>query len=812
MQDLRIKTGKNRGAALLLLALLGLTLASPKAMAQSYTYRCWDPSTHPEDQELNFMNLGDETHPYVKCRKGNTYNDFNTQTASIGTSVTSTHKLITEQADDPTRCYQAGNTYPHEPVLPPAWDGDPDHRLDKVIQIGCYKEQTPCTKSAEIEYWFKPQVDSSVLLIYFSFSEQDVNDHGSGMSGGGGGCKNPRFYIEVLDGQTNNLIASGYYKNKTSSCEPGTSNNTNWPYNRFLAVPSGVDAGNDCSSQPDDYGITTYYWAHPEATPTTFNMRVCPREQVQNPADGGDSRVSIKWFEYKPLAFDLTTYAEQGRAVKLRIRTQACSCTAHWAYGLFAAKMVSGKINVDACGDEPITLSVPWGFNEPTYTWKRGQLDANGVVNESTVRALDMEAEGIGGSVYDVVLDRAAGARVYPYYRCEMKSYTGVPFTYEAYIKSYYIEPKFTYEQIVDPDNPCQHVIQFTDSSRIGEVTPHNNDALYDTIWQRPVKRIEWFYQKDDGTFQAFGTGDTMPRVNFSTAQGINLDNFDFDNDSITIRLVIQDSLQKCSDTLLKNIALDPSFVSVGRSETSTVICESQLPWFYNRAKYQETYRFDRAGTMECRIGEDFGEKSWNGCDSIVTVTLSVTTPEVEIVEIGDYCDSFRTVLSVVPVAGSDFEADDINVKMWNGDPQTTGRLLTVERAGIYTAEVEIGETGCNTSASYRIAACKPFMNLPNTITPSNRDGMNDCFEIPQKDLIKSLEFTVFNRAGQVVYHTKDVNFKWCGGYQNDDLPDHSGNGSNDDRWNNQVYVYTLKIVDYNGKPYPVIKGSILVM
>ena len=809
MQDMRLETGKKRRA--LLLALLCLTLATAETIAQSsYTYRCWDPSTHPEDREFSFMTLGDAEHPYVKCGTGTDPSSYNSTPGIQGSGVTSSHRIITTQSNDPTRCTPgAGGTYNHEPVLPPAWDGDPNHRLDKVIQVGCYtcnngSNSCVCSKNTETEYWFKPQIDSSVLLIYFSFSEEDVYYHDCDY--------NPRFYIEVLDAATGNLISGGYYKNKTSSCEPGTTNNTNWPYNRFLAVPSGEDSQQDCHSSPDDYGITTYYWAYSQATPTSFDMKICPRAQVQSPAYIDNSN-QVKWFEYKPLAFDLTSYAEQGRAVKLRIRTRSCGANTHWAYGLFAAKMVSRKINVDACGDEPITLSVPWGFNEPTYTWKRGQVDVTtGLVNESTVRALDMEGDGIGGSVYDVVLDRAAGARIYPYYRCEMKSYTGVPFTYEAYIKSYYIEPKFTYEQVVDPDNPCQHVIQFTSESRIGEVTPHNNDANYDTTWQRPVKRIEWFYQKDDGSFEAFGTGDTMPRVNFSTASGINLDNFDFDNDSITIKLVIQDSLQKCSDTLLQNIALDPSFVNVGRSDTSTVICESQLPWFYNRAKYQETYRFDRAGTMECRIGEDFGDKSWNGCDSIVTVTLRVTTPEVEIIELGDYCDSFRSVLSVVPVAGSDFEADEINVKRWNGDSLTTGRLLTVERAGMYTAEVEIGETGCSTSATYRIAACKPFMNLPNTITPSNRDGMNDCFEIPQKDLIKSLEFTVFNRAGQVVYHTKDVNFKWCGGYQNEDLPDYSGNGSNDDRWNNQVYVYTLKIVDYNGKPYPVIKGSILVM
>lgn len=97
-----------------------------------------------------------------------------------------------------------------------------------------------------------------------------------------------------------------------------------------------------------------------------------------------------------------------------------------------------------------------------------------------------------------------------------------------------------------------------------------------------------------------------------------------------------------------------------------------------------------------------------------------------------------------------------------------------------------------------------PFMNLPNTITPSNHDGINDCFEIPQKSLVKSLEFTVYNKNGSVMFHTTDVNFKWRGARFSEDYPDQE--------LTNQTYVYTLKMVDYNGKPYPVMKGVIVVL
>ena len=111
-------------------------------------------------------------------------------------------------------------------------------------------------------------------------------------------------------------------------------------------------------------GISTYYWAFTQATPTTFPFRKCPDAQ-----NGSSTTYEVGWFEYKPIAFDLSSYAEQGKSVKLRIRSRACQYFAHWNYAMFYAKMIPGFIKVDACGAEPIHLSVPRGFLEQTYTW-----------------------------------------------------------------------------------------------------------------------------------------------------------------------------------------------------------------------------------------------------------------------------------------------------------------------------------------------------------------------------------------------------------------------------------------------------------
>ena len=773
-----------------------------------YTYTPWretDVLPNGQPQPLDFMTLGDQNHKYVRCRYGNSGRNWTQNMGTTGSGLGASHLLITTQSDDPCRCYLNGTNpngtprYTHEKVIPRSWDGDPTHYQEKVIRLGCYQHSGACMHSQEIEYWFYPPKDSSTLLVYFTFAQENVTSHDPDW--------NPKFSIEVLDGTNSNteqLVPSGYYNNfsknnATGECVIGNPN-TSWPYNRFLASPSGTGASQDFFCGPDDYGTYTYYWvntSNTKTTPTTFAYRECPTAQTS-----GNALYPVTWFEYKPLAFDLSNYAMQNKAVRLRIRAAACEGVAHWAFGMFAAKLIPGNISVDACGDESITLSVPWGFSEYYYEWHygTGPNNSQNIIEPGTT-------PGVTGTVYNITLDPTQ-TRIYPYYRCEMKSYSGVPFTYEAYIKKYQIEPDFTYEQITDPDYPCQHIIQLNNTGKVWELTPTADGLDYNMEEQLPLKHIEWYYKNSAGQYREIpGSRNQLdPRFNVSNTADINLTNFNYGpgGDSIMIKLIMQDSLQKCIDSIEVNIGLDSSFVKVGYKDTTVFVCNNQLPFFFNSDKYGQAYRWDNPGKKECHVGADFNDKSWNYCDSVVVVNLEVMNPKVEIQDVGDYCDSFRTTLTVVPGPNQSFNQEDIHVLSWNGDESVAGTSYMAEHAGVYTVEAAIGDAGCKTSASYKIAACMPFMNLPTSITPSNHDGINDYFEIPQKSLVQSLEFTVYNRNGTVVFHTKDVNFKWRGARFSEEYPEQE--------LVNQTYVYTLKMVDYNGKPYPVMKGVILVL
>ncbi|HVZ96831.1 MAG TPA: LamG-like jellyroll fold domain-containing protein [Chitinophagaceae bacterium] len=53
---------------------------------------------------------------------------------------------------------------------------------------------------------------------------------------------------------------------------------------------------------------------------------------------------------------------------------------------------------------------------------------------------------------------------------------------------------------------------------------------------------------------------------------------------------------------------------------------------------------------------------------------------------------------------------------------------------------------------------------LPNSFTP-NGDGLNDCFGVKYWGVIHDLDFRIYNRFGEMVFHTSDPNTCWNGTY-----------------------------------------------
>ncbi|MBL6448357.1 gliding motility-associated C-terminal domain-containing protein [Fulvivirga sp. 29W222] len=76
---------------------------------------------------------------------------------------------------------------------------------------------------------------------------------------------------------------------------------------------------------------------------------------------------------------------------------------------------------------------------------------------------------------------------------------------------------------------------------------------------------------------------------------------------------------------------------------------------------------------------------------------------------------------------------------------------------------------GCVTEAEFNVIEdCKARINAPNAFTP-NGDGRNDNFLVfPVLVSPDDFQIFIFNRWGEMVFQSSDLNFEWNGGYNND--------------------------------------------
>lgn len=148
------------------------------------------------------------------------------------------------------------------------------------------------------------------------------------------------------------------------------------------------------------------------------------------------------------------------------------------------------------------------------------------------------------------------------------------------------------------------------------------------------------------------------------------------------------------------------------------------------------------------------------------------------------------------------------NVDTWNWTfkeqqiPQEYSSFINpeyiVKNAGILKVHLMVqNDFGCMDSITKYIvteAGIKVF--IPSGFTP-NGDGFNNIF-IPHYEYVKEVEFTVFNRWGEVMFNTRSLTEGWDGRYKGE--PVQGG-----------VYAFMVNAIGYDNKTY-TYKGTITVL
>lgn len=223
------------------------------------------------------------------------------------------------------------------------------------------------------------------------------------------------------------------------------------------------------------------------------------------------------------------------------------------------------------------------------------------------------------------------------------------------------------------------------------------------------------------------------------------------------------------------NITLKVEVLPVKSSSLDTVICEG-------REIVLGDYHYAADGVYQCNFTAD------NGCDSVVTVLLDVIESTTQIISSEeDFCEQVFTILSL-PDVWEDYR--------WSTGATTP--MLEVVVPGTYS--VTTHRQGCEVTASCTIPLCEWELYLPNAITAGNSDGLNDyfCLLDVQKRWIVDFEIFVYDRWGEVVYSSRDKNFRWDGSVNGRFYP-------------NVVYNYIIRLKDIYGERH-LRKGMIVVL
>ncbi|MEO6330403.1 MAG: gliding motility-associated C-terminal domain-containing protein [Ginsengibacter sp.] len=124
--------------------------------------------------------------------------------------------------------------------------------------------------------------------------------------------------------------------------------------------------------------------------------------------------------------------------------------------------------------------------------------------------------------------------------------------------------------------------------------------------------------------------------------------------------------------------------------------------------------------------------------------------------------------------------------------------LLSMEK--IYTISLIVeNEATCFDTVVNKVKVLKScYIAIPNAFTP-NGDGLNDYLYPTNAYKADGLEFNVYNRGGQLVFHTNDWTKKWNGKIKGD--PQSSG-----------VYVWTLKYTNHDTGKKVFQKGSTVLI
>jgi gliding motility-associated-like protein len=170
--------------------------------------------------------------------------------------------------------------------------------------------------------------------------------------------------------------------------------------------------------------------------------------------------------------------------------------------------------------------------------------------------------------------------------------------------------------------------------------------------------------------------------------------------------------------------------------------------------------------------------KRTDGCDSIALYNVSVIKKPMVLKLPVDSCLTKGDTIVLQATDGFD------NYR-WLNTPATRSSNFQITQSGMYWVTVT-NSCGTKTDSITIDDWCYYPVFMPTAFTP-NGDNINDVFRVPTLNKNRLIYLNIYNRFGQLIFHTKDVTKGWNGEIGR--VPQQTG-----------TYVYYLEMIDASGK------------
>ncbi|MFT7590909.1 MAG: gliding motility-associated-like protein, partial [bacterium] len=202
---------------------------------------------------------------------------------------------------------------------------------------------------------------------------------------------------------------------------------------------------------------------------------------------------------------------------------------------------------------------------------------------------------------------------------------------------------------------------------------------------------------------------------------------------------------------------------------------------------------------------------SWSNGGSSDGATLSAAGRHWVVItnKCGSATDSVTYAMSPYPVVnlGIDtilcgkfsIELDAGNPGMvynWLPDGETSQKIQATKQQ-LYSVVVTNAD-GCSSADDFEIGTgCISYYHIPTGFSP-NSDGLNDVFK-PTLVNYQDYTLSVYNRWGEEMFRTEDVNQGWDGEYNGETVP-------------NGIYLYSIRFMTTEDGAFKIVKGLVQVV